>query len=125
MLRQYVDHDKGHRPRRALHQQPPAGGTAPRPAATIRPLRRDRLGGLIHEYVHEFTDQIAGMRGDNRGTQESICALFTCTRANPCSSPSRMARSTSPREHVNVSTSMPLAIASAAYWPTCAISGSV
>ena len=51
MLRQYVDHDNGHRPHRALHQQPPAGGTAPRSEAIIRTLRRDRLGGLIHEYV--------------------------------------------------------------------------
>ena len=32
-------------------QRPPAGGTPPRSGATIRPLRRDRLGGLIHEYV--------------------------------------------------------------------------
>jgi putative transposase len=51
VLREYVEHYNGHRPHRALHQQPPAGGTAPRPEATIRPLRRDRLGGLIHEYV--------------------------------------------------------------------------
>ena len=32
-------------------QRPPAGGTPPRSGAAIRPLRRDRLGGLIHEYV--------------------------------------------------------------------------
>jgi hypothetical protein len=30
---------------------PPAGGTPPRSDTTVRPLRRDRLGGLIHEYV--------------------------------------------------------------------------
>jgi putative transposase len=51
VLREYVEPYNGHRPHRALHQQPPAGGTVPRPEATIRPLRRDRLGGLIHEYV--------------------------------------------------------------------------
>ena len=51
VLREYIDHYNGHRPHRALHQQPPAGGTQPRSEAVIRPLRRDRLGGLIHEYV--------------------------------------------------------------------------
>jgi putative transposase len=51
VLREYVQHYNGHRPHRALHQQPPAGGTPPRSEAAIRPLRRDRLGGLIHEYV--------------------------------------------------------------------------
>jgi putative transposase len=51
VLREYVDHYNGHRPHRALHQQPPAGGTQPRSEAAIRPLQRDRLGGLIHEYV--------------------------------------------------------------------------
>ncbi len=51
VLREYIDHYNGHRPHRALHQQPPAGGTPPRPEAVIRTLRRDRLGGLIHEYV--------------------------------------------------------------------------
>src|SRR6187455_1814098 len=48
VLREYVQHYNGHRP---LHQQPPAGSTPPRSKAAIRPLRRDRLGGLIHEYV--------------------------------------------------------------------------
>ena len=51
VLREYIDHYNGHRPHRALHQQPPAGGTPPRSEAVIRPLRRDPLGGLIHEYV--------------------------------------------------------------------------
>ena len=51
VLREYIDHYNGHRPHRALHQQPPAGGTAPSSEAIIRPLRRDRLGGIIHEYV--------------------------------------------------------------------------
>jgi hypothetical protein len=51
VLREYIDHYNGHRPHRALHQQPPAGGTQLRSKAVIRTLRRDRLGGLIHEYV--------------------------------------------------------------------------
>ena len=40
-----------HRPHRSLDQYPPEGRTPPLPGATIRPLRRDRLGGLLHEYV--------------------------------------------------------------------------
>ena len=51
VLREYLEHYNGHRPHRALHQQPPAGRTQPRSEAVIRALRRDRLGGLIHEYV--------------------------------------------------------------------------
>jgi putative transposase len=51
VLREYVQHYDAHRPHRSLHQQPPAGATPPRSRAAIRPLRRDRLGGLIHEYV--------------------------------------------------------------------------
>jgi putative transposase len=50
VLREYVQHFNAHRPHRSLHQHPPAGGTPPRSGATVRPLRRDRLGGLIHEY---------------------------------------------------------------------------
>ena len=51
VLREYVQHFNAHRPHRSLHQHPPAGGIPPRSGATVRPLRRDRLGGLIHEYV--------------------------------------------------------------------------
>ena len=51
ILGEYVDHYNTHRPHRALHQNPPTG--CPHPPAlsgNIRILRRDRLGGLIHEY---------------------------------------------------------------------------
>jgi hypothetical protein len=48
---QYTQHYNAHRPHRSLHQRPPTGATPPLAGATIRPLRRDRLGGLIHEYV--------------------------------------------------------------------------
>jgi transposase InsO family protein len=51
VLREYVQHFNAHRPHRSLHQRPPAGGTPRRSDATVRPLRRDRLGGLVHEYV--------------------------------------------------------------------------
>jgi len=51
VLRDYVQHYDAHRPHRSLHQHPPAGDTSPPSGAAIRPLRRDRLGGLIHEYV--------------------------------------------------------------------------
>ena len=51
VLQEYIAHYNSHRPHRALHQQPPEGRTPPPSGATIRPLRRDRLGGLVHEYV--------------------------------------------------------------------------
>jgi putative transposase len=51
VLGEYVGHYNTHRPHRALDQQPPAGRTPPPSTATICPLRRDRLGGLLHEYV--------------------------------------------------------------------------
>jgi putative transposase len=37
---------------RSLAQHPPAHRAPPPSGAPIRPLRRDRLGGLRHEYVH-------------------------------------------------------------------------
>jgi hypothetical protein len=52
VLHQYLTHYNAHRPHRSLSQHPPAGHTPPRSGPTIRPFRRDRLGGLIHEYVH-------------------------------------------------------------------------
>jgi putative transposase len=51
VLREYVDHFNTHRPHGSLHQQPPSRRTPPRSGAAIRVLRRDRLGGLLHEYV--------------------------------------------------------------------------
>jgi putative transposase len=52
VLGEYADHYNTHRPHRTLQQNPPAGRSRP-PAigANIRVLRRDRLGGLIHEYA--------------------------------------------------------------------------
>jgi putative transposase len=51
VLREDTQHYNAHRPHRSLHQLPPAGGARPPSAAVIRPLRRDRLGGLICEYL--------------------------------------------------------------------------
>jgi putative transposase len=51
VLREFIEHYNTHRPHRSLDQQPPAGRTPPPAGATVRPLRRDRLGDLVHEYV--------------------------------------------------------------------------
>jgi transposase InsO family protein len=51
-LSEYADHDNSHRPRRALQQHPPAGRAHPPVKMTgLRVVRRNRLGGLIHEYA--------------------------------------------------------------------------
>jgi len=52
VLAEYLDHYNGHRPHRALGQAPPLGPAEPPvvlPAGSV--ARRDRLGGLIHEYA--------------------------------------------------------------------------
>jgi putative transposase len=50
-LSDYADHYNSHRPHRTLSQQPPVGKTHTAPADdNTRIRRRDRLGGLIHEY---------------------------------------------------------------------------
>jgi putative transposase len=51
VLREYIQHFNTHRPHRSLRQRPPAGVTPPRPKAAIRMLRRDRIGGLLHQYA--------------------------------------------------------------------------
>ena len=52
VLQQFFEHYNTHRPHRSLDQHPPAGHTPPPSGATFRPLRRNRLGGLLHEYLH-------------------------------------------------------------------------
>jgi putative transposase len=52
VLAEDLDHDNGHRPHRALGQAPPLGSGEPPafvPAGSV--VRRDRVGGLIHEYA--------------------------------------------------------------------------
>ena len=51
VLQEFAEHYNTHRPHRSLGQHPPAGRTRPPSNSTVRPLRRDRLGGLVHEYV--------------------------------------------------------------------------
>jgi transposase InsO family protein len=54
VLRTFVDHDDGHRPHRALNLVPPDQQRPTLrvaiPSRSDRVERRDRLGGLIHEY---------------------------------------------------------------------------
>lgn len=53
VLRVFIDHYNGHRPHRALGLTPPTPRRPPLLAATEHGScvqRRDRLGGLIHEY---------------------------------------------------------------------------
>ena len=53
VLRVFVDHDNSHRPHRSLKLLPPDPPPTLEPASSPRPdyvRRRDRLGGLIHEY---------------------------------------------------------------------------
>ena len=52
VLSEYAEHYNVHRPHRALCQSPPAGRDHPPTTdSNARILRRDRLGGLIHEYA--------------------------------------------------------------------------
>jgi putative transposase len=52
VLAEYVDHYNGHRPHRALGQAPPLQPSEPVVLAPPgKVVRRDHLGGLIHEYA--------------------------------------------------------------------------
>jgi putative transposase len=52
VLAEYVDHSNGHRPHRALGQAPPLQPSEPVVLAPPgKVVRRDHLGGLIHEYA--------------------------------------------------------------------------
>jgi transposase InsO family protein len=53
VLRVFIDHYNGYRPHRSLRLVPPASHrppVPPVPTSTARVHRRDRLGGLLHEY---------------------------------------------------------------------------
>jgi putative transposase len=49
VLRAYIDHYNRERPHRALEPKPPEPET-PGPTSIGEIRRRDRLGGIIHEY---------------------------------------------------------------------------
>jgi len=51
VLREYIEHYNTHRPHRSLGQHLPAGRAPPPSGVTVRPLRRDRIGGLVHKYL--------------------------------------------------------------------------
>jgi transposase InsO family protein len=51
VLREYVQHYDAHRPHRSLHQRAPVDDTTRPSGPAVHVLRRDRLGGLLHEYV--------------------------------------------------------------------------
>jgi putative transposase len=52
VLAEYADHYNLHRPHRALGQTPPLQSDEPVVLVSAgRVVRRDRLGGLIHEYA--------------------------------------------------------------------------
>jgi putative transposase len=52
VLAEYADHDNVYRPHRALGQAPPLGlGESAVVVPAGRVVRRDRLGGLLHEYA--------------------------------------------------------------------------
>jgi len=53
VVTEYADHHNAHRPDRCLGQRPPGRCAQPLPVALgndSQVIRRDRLGGLIHEY---------------------------------------------------------------------------
>jgi putative transposase len=53
VLRVFVDHYNLHRPHRSLELKPPEAINHERPVASSRDVkRRDRRGGLIHEYSY-------------------------------------------------------------------------
>jgi len=52
VLGEYADHYNAHRPHRALRQAPTLGSGEPQVfVAAGGVVRRDRLGGLLHEYA--------------------------------------------------------------------------
>jgi putative transposase len=51
VLTDYTDHYNRHRPHRTLALPPPDGRSTLKAGSSLRVLRRDRLGGLIHEYT--------------------------------------------------------------------------
>jgi putative transposase len=51
VIRTYIRHHNEHRPHRSLEQRPPLANPPPaEPPPPNKIARRDRLGGLIHEY---------------------------------------------------------------------------
>jgi putative transposase len=51
VLAEYASHFNGHRPHRALNHASPLRALPDPADADIKVIRRDRLGGLLHEYA--------------------------------------------------------------------------
>ena len=51
VLSEYESHFNGHRPHRALNQASPLRALPDPVDADVKVIRRDRLGGLLHEYA--------------------------------------------------------------------------
>jgi hypothetical protein len=79
VLDEYIDHYNAHRPHRTLKQSPPAGRPhPPDPDGNVRVLRRDRLGGLIHEYSQVASgDRVFGTDTARR------CSSSCCSTRSP------------------------------------------
>jgi hypothetical protein len=72
-----------HRPHRSRHQSPPDAGTPPRSEAAIRPLRRDRLGRIGHEYV--LSHEVTGFSAPTGCLPEMVkaCSSVVCRLSSP------------------------------------------
>ncbi len=51
VLSEYESHFNGHRPHRALNHASPLSALPDPVDADVKVIRRDRLGGLLHEYA--------------------------------------------------------------------------
>src|SRR5262249_18995753 len=91
ILEVFVDHDNGHRPHRSLSLAPPEPRWTAASVSTgdARILRRDRLGGVIREYIRR-RDEVFG--------PHSFRTLSTRSEARPADRPSSRAwREPTPR----------------------------
>jgi hypothetical protein len=90
VLRAYVDHDNTARPHQALGLKAPLGPSQPSEAtATGEIVRRDRLGGLIHEYDRQAAEMRTGSLHGTGRAQRAGRGGGTRTRTRAGGSPSR------------------------------------
>ncbi|WP_257231756.1 integrase core domain-containing protein [Streptomyces sp. Rer75] len=79
VVSKYTEHYNEHRPHRSLGQRTPDLLTEPEPPTptdNTRVLRRDRLGGLIHQYAQvAYGDTVSGTR---RFRRRSATRMRTC-----------------------------------------------
>src|SRR5262249_2467426 len=99
VLDECVNHYNAHRPHRALQHDPPAGRpVSPALGANVRVLRRDRLGGLIHEYSQVALGcQVSGTHTLRRAS--SGPTLARGATADPAGLTARARPEARPEEH--------------------------